>query len=369
MSVIRRTILSVIFVILSLAMAGGAFAQTPAPQNSTWFLAPDAAGIDQVWQLLLDQPEPRQITRAESDVLTFGASVDGLAVAYISGGQLWLQPIHTEAAEALASVTATRFQSAPIFSENGGYLAYADDGVWLYDLAQRSTRQLLDDVTMNEDASNMGELRIYSPQQFAGRADENPTHLVIDVGYFEWTSTGVVDLATGAYSELEDQTYTNLLPLKNGRVLVFGNGALAGSPSLSIAPSLDDINAHTPLISFAEFTDAELFAQGAVELSMNEIRVYGQLMTPEPGITLFYFTYDLNAGFMGLSTMTVAEPGQETAVYGRLSRDGRLLPVWLNYAYTESGGVAGDLRLLDMPTGELVEAAFPEQVGQFIWQP
>ncbi|MCZ7542432.1 MAG: hypothetical protein M5R40_02325 [Anaerolineae bacterium] len=94
-------------------MHGIAQEDEPAPQIA-YYLAADADGVQQVYQHLLDgQSAPRQLTRAESDVITFNAAHDGLSVVYISGGQLWLQPIHTDAPEALAPVGASHILRQP----------------------------------------------------------------------------------------------------------------------------------------------------------------------------------------------------------------------------------------------------------------
>jgi hypothetical protein len=301
--------------------------------------------------------------------LVFGASYDGLAVAYISSGQLWLQPIHTEEAAALAPVSATQFANPPVFSQDGQYLAYANGGVWLLDLGTQETRQLLADVDLTGNA-NMTEFRLHSPQEFVTGEDGRATHLIVDVGVWEWNSAGVYDLTEDSFVQLENQDYMNILPLASGFTMVFGNGGIAGDPSLSIAPSLDAVNEAVRVVSFADMTDAVLFAEQAVEIASDVVRVYGQSITTEPGqLILFWFDYNLVSGAGPVNLVTVALPGQETSAYGRLSPDGAVMPVWINNTFTDAGLVVGDLVLIDMTTGTVIESALPETVGQFSWQP
>ena len=126
--VLQRIILPTWLGLLALPFTVTIHAQAAITQLA-YYIAADAAGVRQVYQLLVDgQSEPRQITYATSDVITFGVAYDGLAVAYMSEGQLWLQPTHTEEAESLATVGAAEFFSPPIFSQDGQHIAYADGG-------------------------------------------------------------------------------------------------------------------------------------------------------------------------------------------------------------------------------------------------
>lgn len=356
-----------------LALAGGVVQAQDSGTISRigYYLAPDANGVQQVYQLLLDgQSEPRQITRAESDVLAYSAAYDGLAVAYISGGWLWLQPIHTEEAEALAPVSADAL-GTPVFSQDGQYVAYADQGVWLVDLSTRETRQLLGDVSLDAAASNAGAFRIFQPERFvldeAGRA----TKLIVDVGVWEWNTVGVYDLETGEWQELGGQVHTSLLPLHDGSALLYGNGGVAGEFALHIADSLNAINAYSELVSFASLTDATLFADQAVEIQPGVVRVFGSAIgTDIDSAAAFAFDYDLTAGAASdVQFITLSESDPAGVLAGSLSPDGALLPVYENASFTGSGTVEGELKLLDLATGETLSAAFPEIVRAFRWQP
>lgn len=354
---------------LSLVPATTNYAQDTT--HLTYYLAADAEGIWQVYQLLLDgQSEPRQITRAPNDVITFGVAYDGLAIAYMSEGQLWLQSIHTEDAESLTAIQTAQFFSPPIFSQDGQYIAYADGGVWLLDLSTRETRQLLVDVDLTGPDDPPSQFRRYEPQQFALGQDERVEKLVIDVGVWGWDSAGVYDLATGAFIELEGQDHTNILPLEGGAALIFGNSGVAGEPALSIAPSLDQINEALEVVRYTDLTDATLFFEQAVEIAPQVVRVYGQTISQTPGeFGIFYFDYNLVSGAGAVNFITVAEPGQESARYGRLSPDGAMLPIYVNPLTRDYGTILGTLHLLDVVSGETLAVDLPEAVSIWAWQP
>jgi hypothetical protein len=360
--------------LLSLSGLPGVHAQDTGPVlRISYYLAADSDGVQQVYQYPLDeQSEPRQITHAESNIITFNAAYDGLSVAYVSAGQLWLQPIHTDESEALAPLSATQFFSSPVFSQDGQYIAYADNGVWLLDLGTRETRQLLADVPLDASASNAGEFRIYQPELFVLDNDRQISKLIVDVGIWEWNTVGVYDLASGELQELEGQVHTNLLPLSGGRVLLYGNGGVAGEPALHIAESLDDINNFTEVVSFRSLTDATLFAEQAVEIRLGVVRIFGPALAPESeGALAFYFDFDVQAGTAGSVNFAALAAGDESGnpVPGRLSPDGSLVPVYLNALWTDFGSIYGDFELLDLEAHETVAAEFPETVGVFHWQP
>lgn len=368
--VLQRIILPVWLGLLVLPFTVTIHAQTATTQLA-YYIAADAAGVRQVYQLLVDgQSEPRQITYATSDVITFGVAYDGLAVAYMSEGQLWLQPTHTEEAESLATVGAAEFFSPPIFSQDGQYIAYADGGVWLLNLGTRETRQLLVDVDLTGHDDPPSEFRRYEPQQFALGQSGRVEKLVVDVGVWGWDSAGVYDLATGVFVELEGQDHTNILPIDGGFALVFGNTGITGEPALSIAPGLDQINEAVEVVRFADLTDKILFFEQAVEIAPQVVRVYGQTVSQTPGeFAIFYFDYNLVSGAGAVNFITIAKRRQESARFGRLSPDGAILPVYVNPLYQDDGTILGALHLLDVASGEMLAVEFAESVGVLGWQP
>lgn len=368
----RKWILLILILVVGVngIQAHGNHDEVAAETHIGYYLKADANGVQQVYQQPLDgKSEARQLTHAASDVLTFGAAFDGLSVAYVSGGQLWLQPIHTEEAEALASVSAKQFFRSPVFSQDGQYVAYPDNGVWLLDLGTRQTRQLLANVDVKADGSNVGDYRLYWPEQFAVNADGNVTKLIVDVGVWEWNTVGVYDLARGDLQVLEGQVHTDLLPLSDGKVLLFGNSGVAGEPALDIADSLDDINTYSNVMKFGSLTNSPLFADQAVEIKPGFVRIFGQSITPFPDeIKAFYLDYDLTANVIGqLRMIRIYNESQGHVFIGKPTSNGDLLPVYRNAFMSEAGTVYGDLSLINPMTDETT--AFDGTRGLFNWQP
>jgi hypothetical protein len=357
----RLTIIAMLASLLALISLNPVYAQdaTAVPLIS-YYLAADSGGVQQIYQLPLNGPnEPRQITHAESDVITFGVAYDGLGVAYIRGGQLWLQPIHTEEAEALTPLSATQFFSSPVWSQDGQYIAYADDGVWLLDLGTRETRQLLTNVPYDQSTNNAVDVRSYNPSRFVLGDDGTAANLIVDVGLWECQVPGVYDLASGEWQELEGLVHTRLLPLSDGSALLYGQCMAVGAPGLHIADSLEDINTFAEVLDFRTLPDSALRPNQAVQIEPGTVRIFGESYNIQLEETsLFYFDFDVASGEAG-SVNYVTLPA-----VGEMSPDGSLIPVYLSADDTDSGG----FKLVDLTTGEEVAANFPETVGVFRWQ-
>lgn len=359
----RISRITIIALLIGLLVASVAPLSAQANSRISYFIAPDTNGVQQVYQLLLDGTStPRQITVAESDVLVYGSAYDGLGIAYISGGQVWLQPIHTETPEAVATVDAERI-SAPIFSQDGNYLAYGADGVWLMDLATRETRQILEDVLLAAQASNAGEYRIYQPQMFVAGTNK----LIIDIGVWEWNTVGVYDLRSGELQELEGQLHTTLLPLYDGYVLLYGNSGVAGEFALHTAP-LTDINAYERVLDFSAVTDATLYAEQAVEIEPGVARVFGTASAAgHSPADLNVFWFDFDTATNTASNFTTQPVSGEFS--GQLSPDGKVVAVYRNADFNSVGTVTGNVTLVDLTNGETLTANLPNQVTAFQWQP
>lgn len=360
-------IVGLIVLLLSLMAVSVIHAQDVTTQIS-YYTAADADGIWQVYQQLLgtDAQDARQITHAAADVNTYGAAYDGLSIAYISENQLWLQPIHTEEAEALADVNnGDNPISAPVYSQDGQYIAYASNGVWMVDLATRETRELLSNTLLEPDANNSAEFTLLNPEVFVAGSDGKAAQLIVDMGVWEWNTVGVYDLATGTLQKLEGQFHTDLLTLSNGKVLLFGNSRMGGESALHIADSLSDINTYTEAVRFADITTTNLHGEQAVEIQPGIVRVTGQAFDENiVGATVFYFDYDVNADTASeVHLVTWPEGTDFRSIAGEISPDGTLLPVYLD------SGTDVQLELVNVTTDEVITMAFPEKFGNVRWQP
>lgn len=368
-------ILMMMFVIITSVIQANDANQPP---HLGYYLSGDENDVQQVFQkLLTDDSEARQITHSATNVTKFGIAYDGLGIVYIADSQLWLQPIHTEEAELLATLNGYEFWTNPIFSQDGNYVAYEDNGVWLYDLVNRQTRQILEDVPLAEMATNANEYRLFKPQRFIVNGDGTVTKLLVDIGVWEWNTAGIYDLASDELLELEGQIHSDVLALYDGQALVFGNSGVSGESSLHLADNLAEINSANLQVLFHELTEATLFAEQARELEPGIVRVFGQGVTLSAGPvepTHFYLDFDLNKGELvgevQLMNLRETKDGQEMyADTAPWSSDGSLIPVYVNPRFGDAGVIYGELMLLNIETGAMTGLNVPEVVSGFQFQP
>ena len=336
-----------------------------------YYIAPDSEGIRQVFQLVLgDEQTTRQITNSETDVISYGVAYDALGIAYISDGQLWLQAIHTDEPESLTTISATEFLRSPVFSPDGQFIAYTDNGVWLLDLSTRESRQLLGNVPFTAESESVGVLRIYTPEQFVLATDGKVAQLVVDIGMWEWGTAGILDLTSGELQMIEEITYTDLLPLDDSRVLIYGNNAMNGNPVLRVAGNGNNITSYDEVLDFTSLLDniITLFADQAIEIAPGTVRVLGTVMSNEPDAGGFYFDYDLMSNtVLDISTFTLPASESSAIDFATLSPDGALLSMYADVAWTETGHTFGNLRLVNVVTGEEV-FALDGNISDFQWQ-
>jgi hypothetical protein len=171
---------------------------------------------------------------------------------------------------------------------------------------------------------------------------------------------------------LEPFLHTRALALYGDKALVYGNGGIAGEMALHLADSLDDLNASEKVVDFAEITPATLFADQAVEIHPGVVRVLGTALTDlETGAGgWFMIDADLMAGTTtDVTFMNLADETTEHAVAGDLSPDGRIVPVYNDALWTDSGVLYGRVELIDLETGEALDVELPETVSAVQWRP
>lgn len=350
------------------AMTGSNAQEAEQVVHNLYYIAADDNGVQQVFTQTIggDDDSARQVTNADANVITYSIAGDGLAIAYASDGQLWLQPIHTEEAEALATLT----EPAPtvrgvVFSADGDYIAYSDNGIWLLDLATRETELVLADIPMAEDAPSFDTLRAFQPVAFARDDEGEETKLVVESWLFEGKTIAVLDLNTGEVSELEPFLHHSLLVTESGKVLLYGNGQVGPDEQrIRVASSLDDLNTHEVAVEFNQFPSEGLYASEAVEISPDMVRVIGTgwVNIAEGLMAAFVLDLDLAAG-------TVVEFSFIDHPISELSPDGEIGVIYHDLTYTENAENSGSVELIDLTTGEALDVQLPETVSAVQWLP
>ncbi len=308
------------------------------------------------------------LTNAPESLVDFGLSPDAGSAAYTSAGQVWLQPFDGSAPVALVTLQSAA-GAHPVLGST--QLAYADDGVWVVPLdGSQEPRQLVQN-TMMEGMNGVYD-HYYEPSRFV---DEHNS-LIVNILLWEGYTVGVIDLSSGSVQELERGIHTGALPLADGRLLLYGNGAVEGAFDLQAVDWLD-LNAGNVLVDLNIFEAVgPLFVEQAVETLPGMIRVFGTTFTDPATYATVLFVFDYNSAkdvVVGDIYTFAALPSNEgtQTLYGPLSPDGSLLVEYVNATLQTDrdprGVVTGELSLVDIASGNMLHLSGP--VSSFQWGP
>jgi hypothetical protein len=359
-------LMAALIVSVTSVMGGSAQDMETAAQN-IFYLAADENGVQQVFtQLVGGDDAGRQVTTAAANVMTYSIAGDGLGIAYISGGQVWLQSIHSEGAEAVATLAGEPTSTYRVaFSEDGNYVAYSDKGIWLLELATRETEMVLADVPLGGGAPSVDAFRSFKPVEFVRDEEGKETKLVVESMLFEGRTVGVVDLETGELVELEPFLHNQLLVADGGEVLLYGNGQIGPDEQrVRVASSLDDLNTHEVAAEFNQFPSEGLYAAAAAEISPNVVRVIGTGWVNIAEGQMATFVFDLD-----LATRTASGFKFVELPISEMSPDGNIGVVYHNFTYTENAEPSGAVELIDLATGEALDVELPETISAVKWHP
>jgi Tol biopolymer transport system component len=276
---------------LSALLAGCVAVDQPLPA-SVYYLKGSAEEV-QVWRLETDGITASQVTHEAEGVDDFAVSPADGSLAFVSANQLFLQSPGgreririadgtrvTEVAEDLVIRNAV---AAPTVSPDGRTLAYALDGLHLYDIATGEDRHML-----VNGGNLLGEPYMLSRENYApGDWSPDGSRLVLSIGYADGATLAVVEPNAG-------QPFTRM---RSTNPIAGGVSWSSDSRSLYVAnpnfgvewPGLwryDVVSGHEdPLVTTKP--GSSQFVGWPVEIPSGRLAFfYGDQFSPEKGIPL-----------------------------------------------------------------------------------
>ncbi|HSB91118.1 MAG TPA: hypothetical protein VLD63_13965 [Anaerolineales bacterium] len=215
-----------------LALSGLLAACTPSPlPHSVYYLE----GKDEAAQVrrLDADGESAQVTHEESGIQEFAVSPADGSLAIVTNNQLFLTDAdggnrlriadESDVDRRVDDPGFTTAVSSPVFSPDGQTLAYALDGLHLYDVATG-----LDDHALFNLGNLLGEPSVFAKELYSpGPWSPDASKLLIVMGYFEGSTLAVMDLEA-------EQPYTRLR--SNGPVCCQVSWTLDGGSVLVANP-------------------------------------------------------------------------------------------------------------------------------------
>ena len=187
---------------LVMAVLSGLLASCAGPANllphSLYYLQGPREHF-QVWRLEADGLTKVQITREEAGVQEFAVSPADGSLAFVNNNQLFLVDGHGENRRLIAdgsqvdkNIDDYVFRSSvdsPVFSPDGQTLAYAFNGLHLYDMSSGKDEHVLTNL-----GNLLGESFVFSQENYSpGPWSPDGHKLLIIMGYYEGSTLAVMD--------------------------------------------------------------------------------------------------------------------------------------------------------------------------------
>ncbi len=176
----------------------------PLP-HSFYFLAPDSAGLLQVFHMERDGSAPRQVTTESVEVIDYDVSLVDGSVAYVANNQLVLVNADGSNRRMLVDGGAMDVNnpfisaiSSPVFSPDGQILAYGYKGLQIYSFASGTSELKIENQIDDVGGGLFVPRELYEPERFS----PDGTKLLITLGYYEGASSAIYTPATNAVVRL-----------------------------------------------------------------------------------------------------------------------------------------------------------------------
>ncbi len=181
-------------------------ASTAPLPHPFYYLAPDSAGLLQVFRMEQDGTTRHQLTSESDNVSDYDVSpVDG-SVAYIANNDLLY--IHSDGSNRRVLMDGGALDpnnpfistvSSPVFSPDGQRIAYGYKGLQMYSFSTDMSHLLL--ANQIDDVGNglFVPKELYSPERYS----PDGSKLALTLGYYEGASSAIYDPSTQALVRLD----------------------------------------------------------------------------------------------------------------------------------------------------------------------
>ena len=173
--------------------------------RSLYFIAPDSAGVTQVFRLETDGATQYQVTSEAEGVLDYDVSLADGSVAYVANNQLLY--INADGSERRILVDGGSVDpnnpfisrvSSPVFSLDGQTLAYGYKGLQFYSFATGESQLAIENQIDDVGGGLFVPRELYEPERYS----PDGTKLLITLGYYEGASSAIYYPATDALVRL-----------------------------------------------------------------------------------------------------------------------------------------------------------------------
>jgi WD40 repeat protein len=327
-----------------------------------FFLAPDLAGVIQVWRLPRTNQPAYAVTAGSSPVTAYAVAPDQGRIAYAAGGRLVTASLDGSDRRELAQLESTDFVTRHIaWSPDRTQIATHDSrGLWVVSADGGRLPRLV--VSNNLRTTDAGETRVYSSPEWS----PDGMRLLVTVGFYEGSLLGVVDVSTGSVVDLRGASADSCLWTGDGRVLAWSwswgyqvPGLYLLDPAAPDAPAAVVLGARYPVVTTAQGPDGRWYAtvSSVADVGPRFLRVWA---ADAPGGPFAPLYGDTAGGFVD-SAPQIAVPGSD--------QGGPILVAGLRSTlYDPQQAIfTGDLVVVDMQHGAAVQVQTSGRVSDVQW--
>jgi hypothetical protein len=204
-----------------------ATAVSPTPEgagsllpHALYYIAPDSAGMTQIFRLEPDGKTSRQLTSEAGSVSDYDVSPVDSGVAYVANNQLL--HINKDASERVVLVEGGEVDlnnpflstvSSPVFSRDGRTLAYGYKGLQFYSFTTGESRLAIENQVDEVGGGLMVPRELYSPESYS----PDGTKLLVTLSYYEGASSAIYYPATSSLVRWNVQSRVVADRCRNGR--------------------------------------------------------------------------------------------------------------------------------------------------------
>jgi len=307
-----------------------------------------------VWTLGPGDGSARAITASTAPILDY--AVRAGRVAAVTPSALRVSRLDGSADQPLAALSAERVRPTVAFNDAGSRLAFSDDrGLWTAPADGSQPPRLIVQNVLSDDPATV---RVYHQPRW--RSDD--AQLLVTIGLYEGSLLGVVDLASGAVTELPGSFASLGQWTVDGRVASRSASVGYSTPGLYLLdPAAPDATPVTLLGPDTPVFDAAQAADGSWIVVAGSSSVMGpqwmRLLTGSES-RAFARAYGDQAG-AALEAPKLAPPAANApALVAGLRR--------VSYG---PDGTWGQPVIADLSTGEVWMVPAPGSVSQMTWGP
>ena|SRR5688572_13039090 len=294
-------------------------ATTSLLPHSLYYLGRDSQSISQIYRMQRDGKTVTQLTFEPLNVTDYDVSIMDGSLAYVASNQLLLANADGSNRRVLVDGGTgpdLRGFYGPVFSPDGGTLAYADKGVNLYSVSTGVSKLVIENQYGDPLPSGaLFPLEIYTPERYS----PDGTKLLLALGHWEVAPSHAVyypDTNTLVrYEEVQDYIYCCSF-----------HGGPVWSPDSSSFYGVASV--HDTAYQFGELWRVDA-ANGALTRTFNSPLAGSETVSlpvepyPAPDGQLYFFfgAYDVNSGFFDAPVLELVRSASDGVTDRTVLRD------------------------------------------------